>query len=167
MMKKFPMNCGRNMAIYAALAVAIAPCARAQRVEPEVQPVDASVHAGVEEQARARALAQKTTERPAAGSAWTASATQPSRSLFRPGGAAAAPHSAGHSSISHSTTTPSAVKSAPPPALASKPAFSLPVAAKPSGTFSSSPGGSTTSVRGHAPLKRGKVLPVIREEKQK
>jgi hypothetical protein len=166
-MRKFPMKWGRSMAFCAVLACEFAPCALAQRVEPEVHQVDASVHAGVEEQARARALSQKPKQPPTARNAWMGSAQQPPQSLFRPGGPAAGPPSAERSPHSRLTTAPSEQKTAPPPAMASKPAFTVPAAGKHPGTFSSSLTDKTTPVRSHAPVKRAKVPRVIRKEKQK
>lgn len=105
-MKKFLFTCGVNIATCAALAVLLSPFARAQRVEPEVHEVDASVHDGVEEQARKQSLSQKNRERPATRSTWNASAAQPSRNIVQPGNTASSPPSSASSKPEHAAAAP-------------------------------------------------------------
>lgn len=142
-MKKFLLTCGVNIATCVALAILLSPCARAQRAEPEVHEVDASVHAGVEEQARKQAVPQKNPERPATRSTWNASPAQPSRNIVRPGNAASSPLASASSKPGHATTAP------PKPASSGAPVSTSRVQA-----LSSATSGSKTPGKSHGHSKQ-------------
>jgi hypothetical protein len=73
---------GRGTAMFAVLAAILAPHARAQRVESEVQEVDSTANVRLPEQVRNQSPTPRTSDKPAPRSTWTGSATQPSRNLI-------------------------------------------------------------------------------------
>ena len=140
----------RDIAIYAVLAVILLPCARAQRVEPEVHAVDASVHSSVDERIRERFLSQRSGVRPAARSAWTISAPQPSPNVVRPTTAATAHPATGASLPTSAVSTISNPVNVAVPISGSRPVSGSQVTVRHTGRYFSPPRDNATQIRSHA-----------------
>lgn len=153
-MKKFLLTCGVNIATCAASAILLSPCARAQRVEPEIHEVDASVHAGVDEQARKQAVFQNSPERPVTRSTWNASAAQASRNIVRPGNTASSPVASVSSMPAHAATAPPKPEIVAPQVHVLPTASSSPASTSHIQTLSSSTTGNKTPSKSRGHLKQ-------------
>ena len=149
-MKAILMICSRDIAVYAVLAVILVPCARAQRVEPEVHEEDASAHSSVDERIREQFLSQKSGVRPAARSTWTISAAQPSRNIVRPTTAATAHPAIGASLPTSAVSTISNPVNAAVPISGSRPVSGNQVTVRHTGRYFSPPRDNATQSRSHA-----------------
>lgn len=144
------MICSRDIAIYTVLAVILVPCARAQRVEPEVHEVDASVHSSVDERTREQSLSQRNGVRPTARSTWTVSTALPSRSIVRPTTAATAHPATGASLPTSAVSTLSNPVNAAVPISGSRPVSGNQVTVRHTGRYFSPPPDNATQSRSHA-----------------
>ena len=147
------------MAICAVLTVILVPSARAQRVEPEVHAVDASVHAGVDEHAREQSPSKKNGVRHAAGSAWTVPATQPSRNIVRPTSSATTDPSTSASVPTSAALRASVLVNAVKPIPVSRPESDNAMASRRIGSYPALPHDNLTQSRSYTRRIRKKPSP--------